>query len=125
MNESHYPSLELCKKLKEIGFPDTEYSYVQDLDWKDFIYKYKDYGRDEYTSVCPSVMEMLDVIPYHIQFDWMGANVHFTKRGDGEYISYYSWKSSYYKGKNTLPNALAEMIIWLYENKHLTFQNGN
>jgi hypothetical protein len=29
MNTSHYPSLELCKKLTKIGFPKTEVVFIQ------------------------------------------------------------------------------------------------
>lgn len=27
--------------------------------------------------------------------------------------------------RDFLPNALAEMVIWIYENKYITFNNGN
>ena len=43
MKPLHYPDIDRCKKLTEIGFPETE---------KDVC--------------CPSVMEMLDVIPHTV-----------------------------------------------------------
>ena len=63
MNTAHYPSLELCKKLTDIGFPETE---------KRIIY-YPDINNEIKTEilpkemvqigdVCPSVMEMIDVL---------------------------------------------------------------
>ena len=75
MNANHYPSLELCKKLKEIGFPNKTM-----LSWCDFSMnraegvnpKITDVElgtprrEDKFIAVCPSVMEMLDVIPHEI-----------------------------------------------------------
>lgn len=37
MNTSHYPSLELCKKLRDIGFPKTEYALFDTRkSWKEY-----------------------------------------------------------------------------------------
>jgi hypothetical protein len=47
MNNLHYPDFERCKKLTEIGFPDT----VLTID------------RAGQLALLPSVMELLDVIP--------------------------------------------------------------
>lgn len=54
MNTSHYPSLENCKKLTEIGFPET---YITRED--ESILPPDEIGR----YVCPSVMEMLELCP--------------------------------------------------------------
>ena len=55
MNPLHYPSIELCKKLTEAGFPETEYKPTQYLN-SEF---------NEY--VCPSVMELLDEMPKYVK----------------------------------------------------------
>lgn len=54
MNPSHYPSIELCRKLTEIGFPKTQYrtdgtTIIED----NFAFDYSKW------DACPSVMEMI------------------------------------------------------------------
>jgi len=67
INSTHYPSLDRCKHLKELGFPETEYV------WGQYSSKKPPYPENHrilmyqniqtVLNVCPSVMEMLDVIP--------------------------------------------------------------
>lgn len=104
MNTSHYPSLELCKKLTEIGFPKTDKiceAYPEKYPktpWNIWLNCY----------YSPSVMEMLDVMPTHeleIEDIWNWSVLHSS---DNRMV----W---------TLPNALAEMILWLHENNYITF----
>ena len=121
MNPLHYPSLELCKKLQEVGFPETTISIVQDFNWKDFICDHYEYNREDFIACCPSVMEMLDVMPWVISTKW-----------DNYFLSVDKfWTCATYEtlDRKTLlfcvggiPNALAEMILWLVENKHLSFK---
>lgn len=120
MNPSHYPSLELCKKLTEIGFPDTEnIRYEDDKKW---IW-YNSPECYEWDYVCPSVMEMLDVMPMKIMSDSNTVNA-FSINGwiwpdTWPYlVGYHQFK--YTKDIN-LANALAEMILWLHNNKYITF----
>lgn len=69
MNSSHYPSLELCKKLTEIGFPkNTDAVFHKNLDDNPRHWDSSTMQRIHY-YVCPSVMEMLDVIPEEVN-DW-------------------------------------------------------
>lgn len=120
MNTSHYPSLELCKKLTEIGFPNTMfyYEWVENFSGKieyNIMPWHKMYD-DEF--VCPSVMEMLDVIPDEVDDLVFAMELwEWGYRNCNGYLEVGFEKST--------PNALAEMILWLYENKHLTFKNGN
>lgn len=108
MNTSHYPSLELCKKLTEIGFPETEYKPTQYLN-SEF---------NEY--VCPSVMEMLDVMPRTIEKNmFLECNhryVWYVNRYYDTSVHEICWSDK------TLPNALAEMILWLKENNYINFK---
>ena len=117
MNTSHYPSLELCKKLTEIGFPETEQSRrvpINEMETNIYVF--------------PSLMEMLDVLKLD-KHEWeltMPEYIKIIQRDVNEYeleFSYgnvYCWKCHYIRGTN-LPNALAEMILWLHENKHISF----
>ena len=133
MNPLHYPSLELQIKLKKIGFTncetvtDTCGNYIRHTPWFD-TWEY---------NPCPNVMEMLDVIPDRIEHEWYSFSISLFNLLDKKiFIRYISsgweldkelWKKVEYdkrvaKINGTLPNALAEMIIWLVENKHLTFK---
>ena len=120
MKTEHFPSLELCRKLTEIGFPKTEWVNY------DSYWNFYDCYDDRWLSntsgayFCPSVMEMLDVIylPLHHQLqiekqydfnDWYWYHVCFYNK---DILKWFQWQ---------LPNALAEMILWLYDNKYLTF----
>jgi hypothetical protein len=125
MNNSHYPSIELCKKLTEIGFPRTEmwmldFLYERPNQWDIFEYDFSlDCEDHEWTTYkCPSIAELLDELPKSIwevhskeltiEYIWWDAFVEYT---DSRYrLERKVW---------TLPNALAEMYIWLKENNYL------
>ena len=118
MNTNHYPSLELCKKLTEVGFPPTEIdlksNWEECIEWTMWRPKY----------VYPSVLEMLDVIyiPLHHRIsidkmldidDWVWYNVSFySSEHFNDLLKWFQW---------TLPNAIAEMILWLHENNFISF----
>ena len=140
MNPLHYPSLELCKKLTEIGFPKTFCWYTNArpcyddeedamiVEKKPFIMGY-DFIPTEYWAeryACPSVMEMLDVIPrVHPEDEWIYNFIQRCYQGQNVFQTWYV--PNYHRADNicefywTLPDALAEMILWLVENKHLSF----
>ena len=115
MNTSHYPSLELCKKLKEISFPHTEFSYYPEI-WKVMMF-----NKNAITHPCPSVMDMLDLIPDKLpKTDEYPMNI-YTLEIWKKFVAYscewlarkiFDW---------TVPNSLAEMILWLHENKYISF----
>lgn len=70
MKTEHYPSLELCQKLTDIGFPvcDHFWQYGKICNsWHDAMIFSE-------ASVCPSVMEMLDVIPTTVCFMYKKIN---------------------------------------------------
>jgi len=125
MNPPHYPSLELCNKLTEIGFPETEKWYL--WGWNDFnIIKNREWFLHWVSSfLCPSVMEMLDVIPKRIKEDEKIYRLEIAENGMWFYVKYI--EHSMNPGKSlwhhnwTIPNALAEMILWLHENNHIKF----
>lgn len=127
MNTSHYPSLELCKKLTEIGFPMTQNIklFCWDSWYKNAVYN-EEIHSDKYDYVCPDIMEMLDVMPNDLS-DWIDNAICliFWKHFDADtfYVCYQEeWNTkteSYFRW--TLPNTLAEMVIWLYENNYISF----
>ena len=124
MNPLHYPSLELCEKLQEIGFSKTYATIVDLWNWTSDVLEestYTNWYNDHLHYVCPSVMEMLDVMPQTISL-WAGNNnipLHVRKNS----IEYHRTFDAPIKsiGNRTLPNALAEMILWLVENKYISF----
>lgn len=99
MKQEHYQSLELCKKLTEAWFPDTEYKPTQYLN-SEF---------NEY--VCPSIMELLDELRKLKLFKYIKIitlidleceiEIWFSN-GDYQILNW-----------DTIPNALAEMWLWL------------
>lgn len=117
MKKEHFPSLELCKKLTEIGFPETE-NRISD-EWIHTEEQYINWDIPSENYVCPSVMEMIDVLPEIIE-DKYGIDYRLSISPHGcwyeefcnDTIGLFQWK---------IPKALAEVTIWLYENKYITF----
>ena len=126
MNPLHYPSLELCKKLTLAGFPDTEMEYTEFtpiwnfeeteiVDFKkwDWHIMWADFTEWSWYR-CPSVMELLDEIPAEI--NWFALKIRQPRK----YTVEYSCNSDkIFSSVWTLPNALAEMYLWLKENKYI------
>jgi hypothetical protein len=122
---SHYPSLELCKKLTEAGWTDAfkvwcmhkridaEWNEVDDFEYI-YTWLYRDYDRDTYICECPSVMEILDKLPQTISLDnewyWLVMRKNYT-----EYYS-YNMDESVFLSEMSLPNALALAWLWIREN---------
>ncbi len=119
MKPEHYPSLERCKKLTEMGFPITQFVYEKhDIEkfedsWKIYL-RLGGYCKSWNThwhldSVYPSVMELLDEIQ-----KWK-ISIHYSYP-DWRVVP--KWESSWTRD-SYLPNALADMWIWLKENGHI------
>ena len=102
MKQEHKVTKELVDRMIEIHFP---------FSWNPY----------EVT-----VMEMLDVMPNDLS-DWIDNAICliFWKHFDADtfYVCYQEeWNTkteSYFRW--TLPNTLAEMVIWLYENNYISF----
>jgi len=129
MKTSHYPSLELCKKLTEIGFPETYSRWYWNCENSYSIWAQHPRPKDwEHPEIpCPSVMEMLDVIPDNIhiwqhQYSWRMSPYSLA------YIpnqSHEQWDSLIIPITQWIPNALAEMILWLHENKYISLSTSS
>lgn len=123
MTPTHYPSLDRCQKLTELGFPHTAMHFEK---WcESFTDTESSYDDDEY--VCPSVMEMLDAMPESIEYR-DGEIVTAWRHIGTIWVSYdYDGLAQVkfdYKDSWNLPNAIADLIIWLVENSHLTFPSN-
>ena len=59
MITEHFPSLELCKKLTEAGFPETENGYFTTCCPSEIA----KYLKNHQVYVCPSIAELLDELP--------------------------------------------------------------
>lgn len=113
MNTAHYPSLELCKKLTEIGFPSTEVD--MEIDW------IIEWNWNWWELRCPNTMEMIDTLPSSVVKDWEPSLYHLSLGKD-----YVKYSVLYYEDEEflvsfgwALPDSLASMYIWLHENNLL------
>ena len=129
MKESHYPSLELCKKLTEAGFPETENVWLDSKEWA-FVWwseSFRLWGlkkiHEEYWYTfyrCPSIAELLDELPQsiHIWHHEYTLNItpysitYIPNQSHSADIPLLPWIN--------VPNALTEMWLWLKENNYLT-----
>lgn len=69
MNTSHYPSLELCERLTEAGFKETEFLYAECQiigNTRNPMITNKAWSNDWIYFRCPSIAELLDEIPKSI-----------------------------------------------------------
>lgn len=128
MNTIHHPDQERCKKLTEIGFPDTDYSLHTNRTFSEMVEilpnPYKHYKGIEWVYVCPSVMELLDVIPKTYKgwyFFEMYHNSCRIKRIDPNSPTWWDVMYNAWEKWQSLPNALCDLIFWLYDNKYITF----
>ena len=148
------PSLERCKKLKDIGYPqdywyfcfkDTRKPHKQynQKDWEfvpfhgdyawswielfsiplDFWQKWKipENGYDEHYLIAPTVAEMIDLLPETLWSDHylrIERNPHlcFKKHNKNFWVSYAIYDDYVEQvPSDSIPNALADMIILLHE----------
>lgn len=84
---------------------------------------------DKYDYVCPSIMEMLDVMPksietedleYYLFYDFNDDKVYYTSDNcwscETDILLESFWENP--------QNALAEMILWLVDNWHINFNEA-
>lgn len=126
-DKTHYPSLELCKELKKVNIPRTE-KYWFKFNWlPHFIEMYEhtaSWGSfTRYDYFCPSVMEMLEYIRTIEGENNHEYNIRITYVMQWKYhVEYERWFWPKFWFQDTLPNALAKMILWLVEHNYLSFE---
>lgn len=122
-NPLHYPTFDRCKKLTELWFPETERWFFKEKDDTEFIFttNYWETNNPSYDRyVCPSVMEMMDTIPNKIGTFKFRIEIH-----DSFFRSLYreiDIDITFMVKEWTLPNILADTIISLAGNNHLSFK---
>ena len=139
------PSLELCKRLKELGFPqdsggwywdwgNKKLVYVQQTEVGYLIYELEEINYYRLTEdddlfinyiKAPTCRELGELLPveikgqYHIYFSrgWNTKGIVYWYEDADEHTlgDFYAWA-------DTEPNARAKMLIWLVENGYVTFQ---
>jgi len=145
------PSVELSKKLKELGFPQKEPGWFwclrKDSEFYDlfftmdkmYFYKPKQYEEFfifEYHHLqdyikAPTCPEMDKWLPLYLKKDAekgtafnvevYGLHLYRTYDNKGWCITYGTLGRCAF----TLPNAFAEMLICLVENRYITFNQGD
>lgn len=125
MKPEHYPDLQRCEELTKIGFPETDKVQIQKELMKDEFricdrWDYSQYEDEMYAKlVCPSIAEMLDVIPSEIiDTRWKIQRLEIYNNSEYWYVCYCALHDQiqHVSGKisdDTLPNALCDLIIWL------------
>ena len=141
--ESQVASLELCQKLKELGYPQESLfcwvpnppSYVESYRLRSMAER-GTYGRDVYISA-PTVAELGEMLPWKIEKLWTSPNKteirdwyldiykhDFEKRvGDTNKwnVVYSSNQINFiHLADQTEANTRAKMVIYLLENKFVT-----
>ena len=134
MNPLHYPSLELCKKLTEEGFPNTEKCWARSLKWDDtkktFPYELSSRPTPWGYYVAASVMELLDELPCMISWENKYLSERYPEKDIGyilfmqkyyhcyrvSYFNKFFWDYKHYIDSKNYADSLAKMWLWLKEN---------
>lgn len=129
--EQQVTSLELAKKLKELGYPQEGLFWWDNreighepkgLEWVINFVKSKKLG-DEYGAVvAPTVAELGEILPvgHHtvkLSKGWAGI----IGGGGARTLDYLTSEDSIV-GEKVEANARAKMLIWLVENGHINFE---
>lgn len=129
MPSKQVPTLELCNKLKELGYPQEGlFFWGYKLDGYEtnkenkYVYLNNKENRDwcEFEYVAPTVSEMGECLGENTLWDIRSGQysdkndyVCYTDRGTQQFHS---------EREGTEANARAKCLIWLVENKYLSFK---
>lgn len=140
---NHVPKLETCKKLKELGYPQDNREYDWDFNDKWLVWstssEYKPCSDERVAA--PLATELLEWLPNEltftnnnpqsmyrgIQYGFERLYIEKTKLYTVTYCNYTCTEGELDKEEyhptvaNTLPEALAQMLIYLVENKIVNF----
>ena len=118
------PNLELCRKLKELGYPQEGGGwYWINPDGKEYFLSY--FETSDYLSnmdfKAPLCSEILEIIPAKVE----DIGEFRLLKKDRFYLTFYNNASYDINGGiyiGNLPFALVSIIIWLKENGYIKFQ---
>jgi len=127
--EKEVPSLELCRKLKELGYPQDKTGY-----WWGYRAHLKD--DEQYVLLfgnkilvgeldwwkAPTCRELGEWLPWYLP-ELKFLNVERNEDGFHYYYDEETFNGCYIIA-DTEPNARAEMLIWLVENGYLCFKEN-
>lgn len=132
--EDQVASLELCKRLKELGVKQESYFWwafgQKEADF--FVVRYFDGDPVHFNKVCSAftVAELGEILPMYIEQDGTPYYFHaIRENGDSWMVGYYKlFESKYYACREQHPfseaDARAKMLIYLLENKMIEGQKG-
>lgn len=114
--EDQVVSLELAKKLKEVGVKQESYFYWEN---ETNLIHYEDIGGVYDIFSAFTVAELGELLPANINVGKKTYELELMKESQEWFINYSSYKNGDYNifinFRNTLPNAMAEMLIHLVE----------
>lgn len=121
IKQSDYPSFRLCVELTNLWLTNTS-CRIHESEW---VFQENDDDTPNPLYSCPTVMEMLNLMPWQILVEWSGYVLQINELWKGNWIVSYLFalnnvNNYYYKTEWTLPNALAEMAIHLIESNNVT-----
>ncbi len=132
--ETHVPKQETCKKLKELGFPQgakfywvKEYHVTKkdEIELAELIYKSELEGSHIKLAAAPLATELLEWLPETIQKEKETLELQITKSFNEYWVIYARAINSEYINiteTGQLPEALAQMLIYLVKNKIVGFK---
>lgn len=127
------PSLELCKKLKELGYPQHHYGFI----WAKFkkgedfclLYNEGDYNKDM-LKICFDEWHKAPTV--HELGEWLPIDINLIRKIENSNAAIWIVYSKAYKysllhkfSGQTISNAMAKMLIWLVENDYISFNGGH
>jgi len=149
------PSLEFCKKLKELGYPQKGggWYYIEEkigyrYGWNLVLIRDVHRAIDNYKIKAPTICEMEEVFPFEIIVEGNSKYSEICrlisyKNNEGWWYGYIPINCSLeefipiqidYPDKEdwrikfwggTKPNACIKTFIWLIKNKYISFKGGN
>ena len=126
--ESEVPSLELCKKLKDLGYPQDGGGWYWTIHKKNYAevnyFNERLHGSELWSEVikAPTVTEMWEWLPDAITIAKEVWILNLTKNLGGELVIEYRHRGSVAVHRVNRPViAMAETLIWLAENGYVRF----
>jgi len=134
--ELEVPSLELCKKLKELGYSqnaggwywvDLGNGWKPRIEWLGVVDE--EIPPEDFYIKAPTIRELVEWLPSNIKEDYLISYYFRIERTDEEWFCKYE-RLSYDEpvilvlfSDIKLSNALAKMLIWLIKNGYVRFED--
>ena len=119
------PSLELCKRLKELGYLQNGGGWYWDTKDRILIFTWEEEVIDDLVKA-PTVAEMGEWLPPALNLKEGDAYLNIDRPEENLWILSYSLRDSFIcpiaVDGETEANARAKMLIWLIENGHVSFE---